>query len=135
MPSRRLFLAALLTASVVMVEAAAAQGNGNGNGNGGGNANGAGNGNGSGNSSGNGNGGGNGKGKGNAGGAPATGAATPAAAVARTGTLPSLRLRHSNGFVEEVEGGRYEMRDNRGRQIVNRVARNSDYARLSRLSQ
>jgi hypothetical protein len=34
-------------------------------------------------------------------------------------TFPTdLRLRHGNGFEEEICGGRYEMRDNRGRGIV-----------------
>lgn len=129
MLSRRRFLATLL-ASVSMIEAAAAKGNGNGGGkgkDGGGNGNGAGNG--------NGNAGGNGKGEGNAGAAGTPAAPATAPAAARPSVPPSLRLRHSNGFEEEIAGGRYEMRDNRGRQIVNRVARNADYVRLRRLMQ
>jgi hypothetical protein len=131
MQSRRRFLATLFAASAFMVEAAVAQGNGNGDGNG--NGNGGANGNGGGNGNGV---GGNGKGNRNAGGGTGP-AAGPAQAPAATqpSAPPSLRLRHSNGFEEEIEGGRYKMRDNRGRQIVNRAVRNSDYVRLRRLMQ
>ena len=45
----------------------------------------------------------------------------------------SLRVRHRNGFEEVLKDGRYEMRDNRGRPIVNRTAGPADYARLRRL--
>jgi hypothetical protein len=135
MLSRRRFLATLLATSVSMIEAAAAKGNGGaGNGNGGGSGGGNGNGAGGGKGGGNGNGAGNGKGNAGGGAGPAAGPAqTPAAT--RPSAPPSLRLRHSNGFEEEIEGGRYEMRDNRGRQIVNRAVRNSDYIRLRRLLQ
>jgi hypothetical protein len=44
-----------------------------------------------------------------------------------------LRVRHRNGFQEEIGAGRYKMRDNRGRLIVNRVVKSSDYVRLRRL--
>jgi hypothetical protein len=55
-------------------------------------------------------------------------------------TVPAQRLtkpyrvRHSNGFQETLQGGRYSLRDNRGRTIVDRVAQPRDYARLRRLT-
>ena len=39
-------------------------------------------------------------------------------------------LRHRNGIQESVRGGRYEMRDAKGRKIVNRPATGADYRRL-----
>jgi hypothetical protein len=45
-----------------------------------------------------------------------------------------MRIRHKNGFEEIVGGGRYEMKDNRGRTIVNRPATSKDVARLNRLA-
>jgi hypothetical protein len=45
-----------------------------------------------------------------------------------------LRIRHGNGIAEEVnDRGRYVMRDNRGRTIVDRVATRSDIERLRSL--
>jgi hypothetical protein len=41
-------------------------------------------------------------------------------------------LRHRNGIQESVRGGRYEMRDAKGRRIVNRPANAEDYRRLKR---
>lgn len=113
-----------------MVGAAGAEGNGmggSGNGSGSGNGNGAGNGNGNagGESTG---------GSENASGNEAIGEAAAAPKVEKPSNVPrSLRLRHRNGFEEEIGAGRYEMRDNRGRRIVNRAARASDYTRLRRL--
>ena len=119
MPTRRLFLATLVAAAAFAAQPARAQGDGNGNG-GGGNGNG-GNGNG-----GNGNGGGNGN--------PAGTGAGAAAETDEGMNAPSgLSLRHSNGFEEEIDAGRYEMRDNQGRRIVSRAARTADYLRLYRL--
>ena len=43
---------------------------------------------------------------------------------------PSVAIRHSKGMKEEIKGGRYEMKDARGRTIVNRPATQSDLARL-----
>lgn len=45
---------------------------------------------------------------------------------------PNLPLHLKNGFEEEIDGGRYELRDSRGRRIVNRTAQASDYERLRR---
>ena len=143
MQTRRLFLAMLLAASALPATPAGAQGQGNGasnggNGNGQGNGNGGGNGNTGGGNSGNGNAGENGNdngGNGNSAGSETEGGAESApAADERTNRPSALRLRHSNGFEEEIGGGRYEMRDNRGRRIVNRAVQPSDYLRLRRLS-
>ncbi|WJH38002.1 hypothetical protein N7E02_00840 (plasmid) [Aliirhizobium terrae] len=47
----------------------------------------------------------------------------------------SLSVRHSNGMAEEIDSqGRYVMRDNRGRTIVNRSATQSDLDRLRSLT-
>jgi hypothetical protein len=47
----------------------------------------------------------------------------------------SLSVRHSNGIAEEIDSqGRYVMRDNRGRTIVNRSATQSDLDRLRSLT-
>lgn len=85
----------------VEVAAVHAKKGGGGNGNGGG-------GNGNGNS-----------GKGNAGKGKAKAAKSPQAV-----------LRHRNGIQESVRGGRYEMRDAKGRRIINRPATGADYRRL-----
>ena len=45
----------------------------------------------------------------------------------------SYRVRHRNGFEEVLKDGRYQMRDNRGRTIVNRAAGPADYMRLRSL--
>ena len=132
MPTRRLFLATLVAAAAFAAQPARAQGNGTGNG-GGGNGNG-GNGNGGNGNAGNGNGGnGNGGGNGNPAG-PGSKAGAAAAEPDEGGDASSsLSLRHSNGFEEEIDAGRYEMRDNQGRRIVSRAARTADYLRLYRL--
>ena len=82
------------------------------------------NGKGNGNNSGN-NGNGNG-GRGGKGGAKSNGTAntkSPAAAV----------VKHSNGLEESVVRGRYIMKDNKGRIIVNRRASRADRERLESL--
>jgi len=116
--------------------------NGNGNGNGGGNSgNGGGNG-GTGNSNGGGNGGtgnsnggGNGKGNGGSSASPNAGPAGAATAPAEDGSVGAssrtLRIVHRNGITETIRAGRYEMRDARGRVIVNRPATKRDVTRLS----
>ena len=126
MVSRRDFLAGLCAAALVTAipGLGAAAGNG-GNGNAGGN-------------SGNGNGGGNG-GNGNAGGkGKAAGKSAAPRETARPKkvdpSLPSLRVRHQNGFEEMLSGGRYHMTDNRGRTIVNRPATAADLARMRQLT-
>jgi hypothetical protein len=102
-----------------MVGAADAQGKGKGGSPGGGGGN-------SGNAGGNGNAGGSKKDAGNKAQQQSPVANDPAGA-------PAIRLRHANGFEEEIGAGRYEMRDNRGRRVINRAALFSDYARLRRL--
>jgi len=105
--------------------------NGNGNGNGGGNSgNGGGNG-----GTGNSNGGGNGKGNGGSSASPNAGPAGAATAPAEDGSVGAssrtLRIVHRNGITETIRAGRYEMRDARGRVIVNRPATKRDVTRLS----
>ena len=105
--------------------------NGNGNGNGGGNSgNGGGNG-----GNGNSNGGGNGKGNGGSSASPNAGPAGAATAPAEDGSVGAssrtLRIVHRNGITETIRAGRYEMRDARGRVIVNRPATKRDVTRLS----
>ncbi len=105
--------------------------NGNGNGNGGGNSgNGGGNG-----GNGNSNGGGNGKGNGGSSASPNAGPAGAATAPAEDGSAGAssrtLRIVHRNGITETIRAGRYEMRDARGRVIVNRPATKRDVTRLS----
>lgn len=141
MQTRRLFLVILLAAAAFAATPAGAQGKGKGGTSGQGNGNRGGEG--TGGNSGNGN-GENGKagedgnengGNGNSAGTEIEdGAESAPAADEGTNSPPALRLRHNNGFEEEIGGGRYEMRDNRGRRIVNRAVRPSDYLRLRRLS-
>jgi hypothetical protein len=122
------------------------QGDGNanadrgGNGQGGGNANPGGGGNGQG--GGNANPGGGGTGQGPEDGRTEEESEQPPQSVEQPSAVPEsytaipsgpLRVRHRNGFEEEVGAGRYKMHDNRGRLIVNRVVRSSDYVRLRRL--
>lgn len=45
-----------------------------------------------------------------------------------------LSVRHANGTVERINGGRYEMRDAKSRTIVNRRATSSDRARLEQFN-
>ncbi|SFA81673.1 hypothetical protein SAMN03159496_00539 [Rhizobium sp. NFR07] len=124
-------------------------GNGNGGGRGGGNSSGGGSGKGGGADGGRGgNKGGNG---GNAGGEEKGGGSRGVADGQSSGTQEnapsqgvnmtpgqatdrSLSVRHSNGIAEEIDSqGRYVMRDNRGRTIVNRPAAKSDVDRLRSL--
>jgi hypothetical protein len=148
MLSRRLFVTALLavSASAWIVEAAGAQGKGASSGGGGGNSN-AGSGNGAGGGGNpNAGGGGNGAGGGNsnAGGGNEEESEQPTQSVEQPSAVPEnyattapgpLRVRHRNGFEEEIGAGRYKMLDNRGRLIVDRAVRSSDYARLRRLTE
>ncbi len=97
--------------------------NGNGKGNGGGNGKGSGNGN---------SGGGNSRsgtsGSGSTGNTPA---GTGTRATEDAGG--SIDIRHKNGITETLRGGRYIMRDSKGRTIVNRRATSSDSRRLTQL--
>lgn len=105
--------------------------NGNGNGNGGGNSgNGGGNG-GNGNSNGGGNGKGNGGSSASPNAAPAGAATAPAEDGSASASSRALRIVHRNGITETIRAGRYEMRDARGRVIVNRPATKRDVTRLS----
>lgn len=128
-----------------------AQGNGNGNGGGnGGNGNGGGGGSGNGGDNGNGNsggtgngggssnsgsGGGNGRGESNkSGDGRASDADSPAnsSSSLREGQQSgrALEVRHANGITETLRGGRYSMRDNKGRVIVDRPATAKDRSRF-----
>lgn len=110
-------------------------GGGNGNGNGNDNGNSGGNGNSSGNGGGN---SGSNSGNDSAHDGPAAttgiGPEAPEANVSGSGNVPSITVEHSNGAVERVFRGRYEMRDTRSRTIVNRPARPADISRLKSLS-
>lgn len=46
----------------------------------------------------------------------------------------SIEVRYPNGVKEELENGRYEMKDSSGRTIVERVATSEDIARLTDLA-
>ena len=132
-------------------------GNGNGNsGNGGGNGNsgnsggnGNGGGSGGGNGEGNGNSGGNGGGSGNGGGnsgnsaggnstngsgssSSATGSSQGSGTKATEASDGSIDVRHANGITETLRGGRYIMKDGKGRTIISRQGTASDARRLSR---
>jgi hypothetical protein len=115
-------LVAVATPSLVSAAGRGNEGN-NGNSNGGGNGNEGGNGNGSGN--------GNDKSNGNAK-TTAPDQVTPSATV-DPATGP-LRVRHNNGFEEILSGGRYHMKDNRDRTIVDRPATDADLVRLKQLT-
>lgn len=131
MLSRRAFFSALGASAFIAANPgqplAAGKGGGNGNGSGNGNGNSGG----KGNSGGNGN--GNSQGKGNSP-EPASPAAAPDTLGTATPARANMRFRHKNGFEETLGGGRYEMKDNRGRTIVNRPATSKDVARLNRLA-
>jgi hypothetical protein len=146
--TRRVLISGLVAAIVfgALTSRAGAQGNGNGNGGSSGNGGKSGNGKGRG-KDGSSNAGGNGNGKGGAKSAGPSGAGNGGNAaqggitsdsVGTTNTLggrPSnFRVRHNNGFEESLSRGRYTLKDNRGRTIVDRTAAPSDYARLRRLS-
>lgn len=60
--------------------------------------------------------------------------APPEAVPETTAPRAAYAVRHRNGFVEAIAGGRYRMRDNRGRMIVDRPATADDYVRLRRLA-
>lgn len=44
-----------------------------------------------------------------------------------------IRLFYANGWREEIRNGRYELRDNKNRRVVERPAESGDYARLQEL--
>lgn len=46
-------------------------------------------------------------------------------------SVPNATRRYRNGMSETVRNGRYEMRDARGRSIINRPATLEDYRRVS----
>jgi len=46
----------------------------------------------------------------------------------------SIEVRHANGVKEELENGRYEMKDANGRTIVERTATAEDIARMTDLA-
>jgi hypothetical protein len=75
---------------------------------------------------------GNGKGEGESGASTggATGNAEPSAAGSRE---MSAVIRHRTGIEERILHGRYIMKDNRGRVIVNRRASRADGARIEAL--
>lgn len=134
-------LAVVQLSQIASVQVAAAQGNGGGNGNGngggngGGNGNGGGGGNGGGSGGGNGNGGGTGNGNGNGNGrgnAPDTDARENSSQNGAGGQQSgqTLEVRHSNGITETLRRGRYSMRDNKGRVIVDRPATGKDRSRF-----
>lgn len=126
--------------------ATAQQGGGNGGGKGGGNSGGKGGGNGGGNGSGGGSRDGNGNGNGNGGngkGGKSSSASSrspesldPGTGGGRTasGNAISIGVRHGSGIEEELANGRYVMRDNRGRTIINRAATAADRARIRSLA-
>ncbi len=120
---------------------AAAQGNsgGSGGGNGGGNSGGGGGssgaggggGGGAGNSNSGGNAGGNSNQEGRSGGGRLNGGSSRSPGQAEVHSNgSSITVRHPNGVVERIVRNRYEMRDARNRQIINRRATASDRARL-----
>ena len=133
-----------------------ANGNANGKGNGKGNANGAAKGAGQGSNNGKGKGSGSGQGAGQASGAGKSSGAGSSARAAGSGGSggssgqpssggqavnpstrdrvkvdgPNVEVLHRNGMKETVTDGRYEMKDSRGRTIVNRPATGADTTRL-----
>jgi hypothetical protein len=145
--SRRSLISGMLTALILVsaISGASAQGKGGGNGKGG---NGKGNGNG-----GSGNGSGRGRGPGSSsstGGGKSRGPSKSSASsgiqggdqpgaltsqgITSIGRTADLRFRHKNGFEEALARGRYTLKDNRGRTIVDRTAGPTDYARLRKMS-
>jgi hypothetical protein len=129
MISRRdivLWPAAFLLATTISTSAEPGNGKGNGKGGGEGNAGGNGNGNGSGGQQGN----SAGKSKGKIGAFPEQDAPEVTADPATSG----IRLRHRNGFEEIWGEGRYHLKDNKGRTIVNRRATAKDRLRLRTLT-
>lgn len=113
-------------------------GGGNSGGNGGGNS-GGGNGGGNGNSGNGGNSGGSGNsgsssghssGKADDNSAVSSGTSLGKSGVRVDVGASSISVRHSNGIIERIVRGRYEMRDARARLIVSRKATSTDLARL-----
>ena len=81
---------------------------------------------------GNGNGKGGGGGKGGKSGANSGGAGNAKPSAASSGEMSTV-VRHRNGLEESIVRGRYIMKDNRGRTIVNRQASRADSKRLDAL--
>jgi hypothetical protein len=136
MISRRTLIVCL---GAIVLATAAAAADAAGNGNGGGKGNGGGNGNGNNGNGNNGNGPSNGNGVGPN--SPGKGQAkSDDESVARQAAPAAIdrnavyRVRHGNGFRETLSKGRYVLQDNRGRTVVNRIAKPNDYARLHKLS-
>jgi len=100
--------------------------NGHGGGNGGGNGHGGVNGNGRDN--------GHGKGKGGANrsesAASRTRTVNPATGDRFTSGRGGIEVVHRNGMREEIKGGRYLMKDNKGRTIIERAATKADLRRI-----
>jgi hypothetical protein len=79
-----------------------------------------------------------GRGKGNAGTGAPSDAETKSQANPRTGDMISVsdstvEVRHRNGVREILSNGRYMMRGNRGRSIVDRIATPADRSRIQSL--
>jgi hypothetical protein len=160
MPSRRqlTILGTILTAGLVAAPlhvtvkgwtpkfsehaASAKDGKGGGNGNGGGKGNGGGAGGGNGGGKGTGGGKGVGVGKSTGGKSKSSSQASTAASGTagqhynpKTGDTiqingSTIEVLHSNGMREKVSGGSYEMKDSRGRTIIERPATEADESRL-----
>jgi hypothetical protein len=88
---------------------------------------------------GSGKGGGTGQGGGKGAGGPGKSRSAPGAAKrSRPATgvraaRPAIRFVHENRMSEQIDGGRYVMKDAAGRTIVNRAASKDDFARIKRL--
>ena len=143
--SRRIFLCGLAASAFALATTvdglAAGGGGGNGGGggdggggNGGGGGNSGGNAGGNGNASGNANPGGNNSQNGKAKGKSKTAVPSVESATNVSLATSKLRIRHKNGFEEILSGGRYHMKDNQGRTIVDRPATKTDLARLQQLT-
>ena len=99
---------------------------------------------GGGGSGGGGGGGGKGGGNGKGGGQSSTGSSSskdvgPRSFSISTGatvsvSATSIEVQHPSGMQERLSGGRYEMRDARGRTIINRAAQTADRERLRSLA-
>jgi hypothetical protein len=139
MPTRRSALLFMSRMAVIPLVAplwalpASAQDKGGGGGNGKGNdGKGGGNGKGNGNGNGGGNGKGGGGGKGGASGASSGGTGNAEPSATSLGEMSAV-VRHRNGLEESIVRGRYIMKDNKGRTIVNRRASRADNERLKAL--
>ncbi len=77
---------------------------------------------------GNGSGNGNGNGKGANGKSAKQGQSDPDGSTDANNT--SMEVHHDDGMSEEIQNGRYVMKDSRGRTIINRSATTADHLRL-----